>query len=90
VNDVATDVGETEVAAAVPVGQFLVIDSQLVQDRRMEIVDVYAILDGFETKFVGAAMRDAALESAARQQHRVTLAVVVAAVLDVDPAARFH
>ena len=42
----AAHVGQAEVAAAVAVGQPLVIEAHQVQDRGVQVVDVHAVLDG--------------------------------------------
>ena len=39
VDDPAVDVGQAEVAAGVAVGESFVVDAQLVQDGRLEVVD---------------------------------------------------
>ena len=49
VDNVAVDVGEAEVAAAVAVGEALVIEAEEVEHGGLQIVDVDAVLDGFET-----------------------------------------
>ena len=40
VDDVSVDVGQAEVSALVSVGHSFVVDSQLIQNRRVQIVDV--------------------------------------------------
>ncbi len=43
-NDVAVDVGQAVVAAAVAIGQPLVVEAHQVQDRRVQVVDVDLVL----------------------------------------------
>ena len=76
----AVHVGQAEVAAAVAVGQPLVIQAHQVQDRGVQVVDVHAVLDGLHAELVGGAVDDAALDAAAGQPHREAQAVVVAAL----------
>ena len=52
----AVDIGQPEVAAAVAVGQPLVVDAQQVQDRGVQVVDVDAVLDGVHAELVGGAV----------------------------------
>ena len=87
---VAGDVGQPEIAAAVAVGEPRVIEAQQVQHRRVQIVHVHRVLHGFEAEFVGGAVRHAALDAAAGQQHAEAVAVVIAAVLHLHQAADFR
>ena len=43
------DVGQPEVAAAVAVGEPLVIDAHQVEDRGMEVVHMHVVLDRLKT-----------------------------------------
>ena len=52
---VAVHVGQPEVAALEAEGQLRVIEAQQVQDRRLQVVDVDAVLDGDEAELVGGA-----------------------------------
>src|SRR5688572_3827709 len=74
------NVGQAEVAAAVAVGQFLVLQSQKIKQGRVQVVDVDLVLGGEEAVVVGSAVAEAALHPAAGQPHREALRVVVAAV----------
>ena len=53
---VPVDVGQAEVAAAVAVRQLLVVEAHQVQDRRVQVVDVDAVLDRVEAELVGRAV----------------------------------
>src|SRR5688500_1979912 len=75
----AIDVGQPEVAAGVAEGQPLVVEAQQVQDRGVQIVDVYLVLHGSEAEVVGSAVGHAAFHAAASQPHGETPVVVVAA-----------
>src|SRR6187401_3188153 len=60
-HDAAAHVGEAEVAAAVAVGQALVVDAHEVQNRRVQVVDVDLVLDGVPAEVVGGPIGEAAL-----------------------------
>ena len=64
--DFTRRVGQSEVAASVLVGQFLVIDSHLMKNRRMQVVNVDSIVHRTKAKVVGFAVRHSALDSSAR------------------------
>ena len=48
-------VGQAEVAALEAVGQLLVVQAEQVQDRRLQVVDVDAVLGDVEAELVGRA-----------------------------------
>ena len=54
------DIGQTEVPALEAIGQFLVIDPHLVQQRRVKIVYGYNVSYRVISEFVGFAMGNAA------------------------------
>lgn len=51
--DVSSHVGQAEIAAAVAVGQLSVVDTQLMQDGRVNIVYMNGILSRLEARVVG-------------------------------------
>ena len=53
VHDLSRNIREPEVAALEPVGQFLVVQAEQVQDGRVQVVDVYGILGNSPTDFIG-------------------------------------
>ncbi len=73
-------VGESEVAAGVAIGELLVVESQAMQHRGVQVVDVHRFLLGFETEFIGRAVNVSATYSTARHPHREPMVIVVAAV----------
>src|SRR5262249_27812397 len=77
-DDVAEHVGESEIAARVAIGQLLVIDSEQMQDRRVQVVDVDLPLDGTVAVLVGRAVRETALDAAARQPGGEAIRIVSA------------
>ena len=76
----AVDVGEAIVAAAVAVGQFLVIDTEQVEHRGPEVVDRVDVFDGVIAELIGGAVDRARLHAAAGQPHAEPVRVVVATV----------
>ena len=62
-------VGQPVVPALEAEREFLVIETEQVQDRRVQVVDVDAIARDMEAKFIGLADRDAGLHTAAGQLH---------------------
>ena len=87
--DVAVDVGQPEVAAGVFVGQRLVIESQQMEDRRVQIVEVHAVFHRGNAVLVGRAIGRATLHASAGHPEGESGGVVVAPVrlLDVRRAA---
>ena len=59
--DLPVNVGEAETPAAPAVGQFLVIDAQLVQYRRPQVVNGGDILNRTVAQLVGRTVSDTAL-----------------------------
>ena len=55
-NDVAVDVGESEVAAGVVVGEAFVVETQKMQDGRLEVVNVDFVPGDMEAEVVGLAV----------------------------------
>lgn len=76
----AVDVGESEVASSVAVGEFFVVEAEEVEDGCLEVVYVYAVFDGLESEFVGAAVDGSAFDAAACEYGGEAPVVVVAAV----------
>lgn len=87
-NHFAMQFREAEVASTITVGNFFVIDTQLLQDSCMKIVDTDAVLDSFETELVGGTVSHAALDPAAGHPHRVAKGMVVASVGPLQIQAR--
>ena len=53
VDHIAGDIGEAEIAAAVTVGELLVIDAHQIQNSRVDIVHLDGLFLGFEAKVIG-------------------------------------
>src|SRR5262249_25306964 len=72
-------IGQPKIASRVAIRQPLVIESQEVQDRRVQIVHVDAVLLGGEAEVVGGTVDVAALGASAGQPHAEAVVIVVAA-----------
>jgi len=85
-------VGQAEVAALEFVGQAFVVDTEQVQDRRLEVVDVDGVFGRVVGEVVGLAVGEAALHAAAGQPDGEDIGVMVSAerllVVDVPLAER--
>ena len=55
-DDVAVHVGQAEIAALATEGEAFVVDSKLVQDGGMEVVDMHFVLGGVVAKLIGGAV----------------------------------
>ena len=64
-DDVSGDVREPVVASAMLIRQLGVVNSQLIQDRGVEVMHVAAVLRDFKAIVVRLAIGDAALDTAA-------------------------
>ena len=73
-------IGQTEIATAVAKRQLFVVEAKQVQQRRMQVVDVHAVLDRLEAEVVRLTVAHAALRAAAGEEHTEAMRVVVAAV----------
>ena len=82
---VAMDIRQAEIAALEAVGQPFVVETQQVQDRRLEVVDVDLVLDPGEAHLVGLAEREPTLHPATGQHDAEAVGIVVA---PEDGAAR--
>ena len=80
-HDLSVDVGQTEVAALVAVGHPFVVDAHLVQDCRVEIVDVDRVLGNVVAEVVGLTVNRAALDAGSGHPFCVTARVMIAAVV---------
>ena len=79
VDHVAVDIGQAVVAALELVRELRVVEAELVQDRRLQIVNVDLVFGGAEGEFVRLAVRVAALDAAACEEDRVAIGEVIAA-----------
>ena len=85
INDLSMHIRESERAALVAISQPLVVEAQQMQHRCVQIMHVHRLLDDVVTKFIRAAVGDALLHAAAREQHGEGILVMVAAGLRAAP-----
>src|ERR1041384_6300584 len=72
----AEHIRQPEIAAGITISQPGMVDAELIQQCRMQIVNRHPILDGLETELVGRAVSQPALETAARHPHRIAVRIV--------------
>ena len=77
---VAVYVGQPHVSTTVTVGEVLVVDAQLMQDRCPQIVHRTLVFDGVVPEFVSGAISRAALDSTTGQPAAETERVVIASI----------
>src|SRR6266545_7729924 len=77
----SVNVRQPKIAPLEAISQLLVIESEKLQDRRVQVVDVYAVFDSVEAELVGAADRDAGFDPAAREPHRECVGMMITAVV---------
>ena len=84
----AMNIGQPIVTPLKFVSEMFVVDSKLVQDRGLKIVDVDGLFHGIHGQFVGSSIRNAGLDAAAGHPYRKRIWMVVAtplgAVVDIS------
>ncbi len=83
------NVGQSEIAAGVAVGEPLMIEAQEVQHRGLNVVHVDAVLDDIETQVIRRPVRQPGLDPSAGKPHRVRLRMVVASQAASQGRVRF-
>src|SRR5262249_31797181 len=78
-NHIPVHVSQSEVTSLKAISQFRVIESEQMQDSRVQIVDVRGVFGHVESEFVSLAKWGAGLDAAAREPHRESLVVMIAA-----------
>src|SRR4051794_34977626 len=78
VDDGPGDIRETEVTALVFVRQLLVIESEAMQEGSVQIVDMHLIVDDAHTELICGAVSQSAFDTAAGEQHRERIRMMVA------------
>src|SRR5437660_1608384 len=68
------------VASQVGIRQFVLVEAELVQDRRVHVAEMDRVFDGVQTDGVGGADDLASLDAAAGHPHREAQIVVVASL----------
>src|SRR5262249_42673494 len=77
----AADVGQPEVSSLEFVRQLGVLDSQTMQDSRLQVVNVYRIFENVVAIIVGLADGEAALNPTTGHPNRKTARVMVASIV---------
>ena len=95
-NDVSVDVSQAIMASLKSVGEFLVVDAELVKDGGMEVVNTDRVFHNVVAVVIGLTVTHAATNSSARHPNGETSWVMVAAIafvchfpLTVDSPAEF-
>lgn len=86
---VASDIGETEIASTVGIGEARMFEAHEMEDSGMKVVDMDFLFDGLITEVVGGSISCAAFDAASHKDSGEAFVVVVATVLDVDTASDF-
>lgn len=73
-------IGQTEIAAGVAVDQLFVIETQQMQDRRVQVVNVNSTFNSVPAQLIGRPMNVARFDAATRQAHREAVVIVIATV----------
>lgn len=76
---VTMHIGQSMVAAAMAESQAFVVDAQLVQQRSMDVVNVYGIADDAVAKLVGLSIGDTTFEAATGHENAVAIHVMITA-----------
>src|SRR5437867_3193064 len=74
-------VRQAEVAAAIPVCQFLMIEPEQMQNRGLQIVHVDRLVDNLETEFIRLPVSQACFDTTAGENNSEAVDVVVATVV---------
>ncbi len=75
------NVGQAKIAALETIGQLLVVETEQVEDGRVEVVDVDFVFGRIEAEVIRLAEGEAGFRSAAGQPHREAIRMVVAPVV---------
>src|SRR5690606_18160370 len=80
-HNMAVDIGEAIVTTLAAKGEAFVIQSKLVQQRGVQIVDVYRVAGHVVAIVVCLAVGQSRFDAAAGQHHRKAAAMVIAAIV---------
>ena len=79
-NHFARHIRQSKIATRVTIGQSFVVDSHQMQNRGMQIMNVNAIVNGAESKFISFTIRLAAFYTASCEPRCESIMIVIAAV----------
>ena len=78
--DFTVHISQAKVASAIPEGQFFVVDSHQMQQRRVEIVDVHFLLGGVPAEVVGGSVNESRADTSPSEAEGVAVRMMFAAV----------
>ena len=78
--DFTVHISQAEVASAVPKGQFFVVDSHQVQQRRVEIVDVHFLLGSVPAEVVGGSESESRADTGPSEAEGVAVRMMLAPI----------
>ena len=76
--DIAVNIRQAEVTARVAVCQFFVINPHLMQNRRMQIMNAHAFINGLDAQIICGSIGHSTTNTASRQPHAEPRRVVIA------------
>ena len=76
----AMHIGQPEVTPGISIGKSLVVQTQLVQNCGVQVVEVDFVLDGIIAVFVGFAVPNPGLHPSTTKPHRHRMRVVIATI----------
>ena len=88
----AVHIGQAKVTTVIPVGEFLVVEAELVHNGGMQVVHVHLALHGMVAVLVGITMGETRLETTTRKANGEAIRVMIASgtlVLRVGRSAKF-
>jgi hypothetical protein len=74
------NVREPVITPRIPEGEFLVIESQEMQNRGVKIMNMDGVFNGFETEIIRGAVDVPTFNAATGEPHGKTIVVVISAV----------
>ncbi|MFT6576443.1 MAG: hypothetical protein ACJA16_004652 [Akkermansiaceae bacterium] len=77
VHHLSVDIGETEIPSTISISERLMIESEQVEHRRVQVVEVDLVLHRFVAKLVGFAISKATADTAPRHEDGVARRIVV-------------
>lgn len=75
------DIGQSKIATSVAIGQSLVVDSEQVEERGVEVVHMDFVFGCIETEVIGGPVTESGLNSCAGQPPREGMGIVIASVV---------
>lgn len=74
------DISQAEIPTSMFVSEFFVIQSQLVKDGCMQVVEMDLVLDGIVTIIIGGTVTDARFDASARKPHGKAMGIMIPAI----------